>query len=575
MDVLTLLEIVSALSFIAMTAYLTGRSRFIMRCTHYPYHPASQFSLIVLFSFLSIIGNYSTLPWGDPVVTTRMIGILLAGLAGGPIAGVCVGLISTTYLILVENAALIPALYMIFAGTLSGLLRFRFSFHQIKPLTGAGIALFVELLQLIFNTMLTNTTTAMLLFNVKAAVFTMLVSILGVWLFLFIINWIAAEQDIYGARAAQLSLEIASRTLPYLRLGFNTHSATVTAQIIYELTEADAVSVTGRYKRLAFVGQGAEHHRPGEPILSTAVKDAIADKTIKIINTPADRGCPYPACPLKAGVVVPLFTGNNIVGTIELARTSGESVSELDIHIADGLAKLLSVQIQLAEIDEQRKMREKAELKALRAQINPHFLFNTINIIMSFCRTDPDKARNLLGNLATLMLRGYSNQDELITLEDELASITAYLEIARSRFGDRLDIAVNIDDTAALALIPALSLQPLVENALNHGLFPKLGHCLLAMEAYIEEDTLIVSVTDNGIGIPAQKLEQIQDGHSEGVGINNVNKRLTSLYGSKYGLTITSQPPFGTEARLCIPFVPQISTVQEKGVYRENKSCDC
>ena len=385
----------------------------------------------------------------------------------------------------------------------------------------------------------------------------MIVSVIGVWLFLYIINWIEAEQDIYGARAAQLSLAIASRTLPYLRLGFNTHSATITASIIHELTKVDAVSITGRYKRLAFVGQGAEHHKPGEPILSAAVKEAVATKTMKVINSPADRGCPFPYCPLKAGVVVPLFTGNNVVGTIELARINNETVSELDIHIAEGIANLLSVQIQLAEIDEQRKMREKAELKALRAQINPHFLFNTINIIMSFCRTDPDKARSLLGNLATLMHRAYSNQDELVTLRDELTGVTAYLEIARSRFGDRLDIAVNVDEAVMTALVPALSLQPLVENALSHGLFPKLGNCLLAIDTYTEEDTLVIAISDNGIGIPQPKLAQLKAGKSEGVGITNVNKRLISLFGSKYGLTITSDPPCGTEVRLHIPFSPK------------------
>lgn len=565
MPVTILLEVISTLSFIAMTAYLTGRSRFIMRCARYPFYLASQFSLITLFSFLSITGNYSTLPLGETLITSRMIGVLLAGFSGGPFSGFSVGFISATYLILVENSPAAPALYLVAAGTLAGLTRLKFNFHQLTPLTGAGMALVVELCQICFVTLLGGSTDT-LLSDLKAAVLTMFVSVIGIWLFLFIVNWIEAEQDLYSARAAQLSLDIASRTLPYLRLGFNTNSATVTARIIYELTKVDAVSITGRYKRLAFIGQGQDHHKPGEPITSAAVKEAITSREMKIINSPADRGCPSPHCPLKAGVVVPLFTGSNIVGTIELARVDEDTVSELDIQIADGIAHLLSVQIQLAEIDEQRKMREKAELKALRAQINPHFLFNTINIIMSFCRTDPDKARNLLGNLATLMQRGYSNQDELVTLQDELTSIMAYLEIAKSRFGDRLDIAVHIDDLATTALIPALSLQPLVENALNHGLFPKLGSCLLAIEAYIEGDSLVVTITDNGVGIPPEKLAQIHSGHSDGIGITNIYKRLISLYGSKCDLAISSNPPFGTEVCLRIPFQHQQNIPPREGV---------
>lgn len=563
MTVFTLLESISALSFIAMTAYLTGRSRFIMRCTRYPFHAPSQLPLIILFSFLAITGSYSALPWGEPLITTRLIALLLSGIAGGPFTGLSVGIICSSYMLFTEMAAPASAIYIIFVGTLSGLLRLQSGLHQITPLTGASMALVAELCQLAIYILFAAAEVSLAAFIIESAIPTMIVSVAGVWIFLFIVNWIEAEQDIYGARAAQLSLNIASRTLPYLRLGFNTHSATVTARIIYELTKVDAVSITGRYKRLAFVGQGAEHHKPGEPIISAAVKEAITNKVMKVINAPADRGCPVLHCPLQAGVVVPLFTGSKVVGTIELARVNNETVSELDIRIANGIANLLSVQIQLAEIDEQRKMREKAELKVLRAQISPHFLFNTINIIMSFCRTDPDKARSLLGSLATLMHRAYSNQEDFLTLQDELTAVNAYLEIARSRFGDRLDVAVHVEDAASSALVPALSLQPLVENALNHGLFPKLGQCLLAIEASIEADSLIITVTDNGVGIPREIQTQIQAGNCDGIGLLNVHKRLTSLYGPENGLTIASNPPFGTEVRLQIPVTYQMISKQK------------
>ena len=559
MTVFTLLEIISALSFIAMTAYLTARSRFIMRCTRYPFHRASQFTLIVLFAFLAITGNYSTLPWNDQHLPTSLIGVIMAGIAGGPISGFCVGLLCALYMVIVKFSTLPLPLFIIAAGTISGLLRLRFTFYQITPLTGACVALVLELCRITLLILFPDAV-APLSLHFTAAVLTMAVTTAGVWLFLYIINWIEAEQDIYGARAAQLALDIASRTLPFLRLGFNTHSAIITANIVYELAKVDAVSITGRYKRLAFIGQGTDHHKPGEPILSAAVKETITSKTMRVINNPTDRGCPFPHCPLKSSVVVPLFSGDKVIGTIEIARIQETAVSELDIHLADGIANLLSVQIQLAEVDEQRKMREKAELKALRAQINPHFLFNTINIIMSFCRTDPDKARSLLGSLATLMQRGYSNQAEMVTLQEELAAIMAYLEIAMSRFGDRLDIAVNVDGEAGSALVPALSLQPLVENALNHGLFPKLGGCLLSIEAYVEEDDLlIITITDNGVGIPPEKLAKIQAGQSEGLGLSNVHQRLISLYGIKYGLTVTSKPTYGTEARLQIPFQQNVS----------------
>ncbi|HWR44099.1 histidine kinase [Sporomusa sp.] len=551
MTVFALLELFSDLAFIAMTAYLTGRSRFIMRCIRRPFNPLSQFVLVVLFAFLAITDAFNTIPWGAaPLITVQLTGVLLAGITGGTAAGCSVGLIISLFIILADNsAAMLQAIFTIVAGILSGTIRFRLDIHQISPAIGASLAAIAEISQVLFIMLVSPATEVKL----TATALSILMSASSVALFLWIINWIEAEQDIYGARAAQLSLDIASRTLPYLRLGFNTHSATVTAQIIFELTKVDAVSITGRYKILAFVGQGADHHKPGDPIISIAAKQTVASKVMKVINCPEDRDCPVPHCPLRSGVVVPLFSGNKVIGTIELARVNNEALSELDIRIADGLANLLSVQIQLAEIDQQRKMREKAELKALRAQINPHFLFNTISIIMSFCRTDPDKARTLLGSLATLMQQGYSHKGDFIPLEDELAAVDAYLEIAKSRFGDRLEVAVNVENSVMDCLIPVLSLQPLVENALHHGLFHKLGNCLLCIDAYREGDTAIISVTDNGVGIPPDKLALIEASKSDGVGINNVRNRLSSFYGSKYGLTITSQPSVGTEARICLP----------------------
>jgi len=151
-------------------------------------------------------------------------------------------------------------------------------------------------------------------------------------------------------------------------------------------------------------------------------------------------------------------------------------------------------------------------------------------------------------------------------LQDELTAITAYLEIAKSRFGDRLTIAINIDDATVNTLVPALSLQPLVENALNHGLFPKLGHCFIAIESYIEDDALIITITDNGVGIPPDRLAQIQTATADGIGITNVNKRLTSIYGPEYGLSIISEPAVGTEARLRIPLQHEAAIDRKEGV---------
>ena len=233
-------------------------------------------------------------------------------------------------------------------------------------------------------------------------------------------------------------------------------------------------------------------------------------------------------------------------------------MTEVDIRLADGLAHLLSVQIQLAEGDNQKKMREKAEFKALQAQINPHFLYNTLNTIMSFCRTNPETARVLLVHLATLMQRCFDNRTEFISLKNEMDGIVAYLEIAKVRFGSRLSVDIDIDPALGEAQIPPLTLQPLVENALEHGLFPKVSDCRLSITGQLTDRGITLRIKDNGVGIPAEKLNGLMT-ESERIGLKNVSQRLRSLYGEKYGLSLLSQPGGGTQAVIQIPFESRVS----------------
>jgi two-component system sensor histidine kinase LytS len=242
-----------------------------------------------------------------------------------------------------------------------------------------------------------------------------------------------------------------------------------------------------------------------------------------------------------------------VIGTIKLLKSEENGISAIDEQIADGVANLLSVQLQLAEVDKQTAMRAKAEQRALQAQINPHFLFNTLNIIMSFCRTDPNLARTLLSNLAALLQRNFASRADFVTLAEELAGIRAYLELVRYRFGSRLEVKINTEQAVLTTLVPVLSIQPLVENAVQHGLFPKVSGGVLTIEAQRAGDTVEIIVSDNGVGIAADKLREIIEAHSDGIGLQNVNRRLTSIYGDDYGLQIASEVGVGTKITMRIP----------------------
>lgn len=542
------------MSFIALAAYLVGRSRYIIRCAVNPSKPMHWFTLSLIFSLLSAVGTYSGVPVKGALANTRLVGIIMSGFMGGPAVGFTTGVISAIYRYSVGGfTAEICAVATVLGGIFAGLVREKVGFHRLTWKTGAAVALISEIVQKGMVLTLAKPFEAAWATERIIALPTTLVSILGAVIFMVIIANIREEQALYAARAAELSLDIASRTLPYTRQGLNSESAVKTARIIYELTGIDAVAITDREKVLVYIGPGDDHHQAGTPIITQTTIQAMDKGETIVRNTPLLSGCPVAGCPLRSGVVAPLSSRGKIIGAVKLFRTEENGISSVDVRIADGVANLLSVQFELAEFDQQSMMREKAELRALQAQINPHFLFNTINIIMSFCRTDPTTARNLLAHLADLMQRRFEEHNDFVTLDNELEGIHSYLEIVKCRFGSRLAVEINAEEAVRAVPVPVLSVQPLVENAIQHGLFPKVDQCVLTINAGKKNGDAVIEIADNGVGIAADKLRQITSFASGGIGLKNVNDRLVSLYGDRYKLRIDSREGEGTKVVVRIP----------------------
>lgn len=549
-----LLELIRDMSLIALAAYLIGRSRFIISCVQYPTRLRSFFTLVSIFSLISIIGTYSGIPIEGGFANTRMVGTLMSGFMGGPLVGLCTGLISGVHRYLQGGfTSETCAVAAILSGLFAGLVREKYGLQHLTWKTGAMVALTAEVIQKIMVLIFAKPFEAALALEKIIAIPTTIVTVLGTVVFILIIENIKSEQDNYGAKAAELSLEIASRTLSFLRHGLTTESAQKTAEIIFTLTKVDSVSITDCNVVLAYIGLGDDHHKVGEPIMTRSTMQVLEEGRSLVINSLEARGCPVLGCPLQSGVIAPLLIHGSPIGTIKLSKKQQEDVSELDLRIVDGVANLLSVQIQLAEVDQQRLMREKAELKALQAQINPHFLFNTLNIIMSFCRTNPDIARNLLVHLSTLMQRSFSEHRNFVTIREELEAVEAYLEIAKCRFGNRLTVQIETDPAVLNTSIPLLSIQPLIENAIQHGLFPKINNCILTLTAKEDHHDVVIRVADNGVGMESGRLQCVLSAKAEGIGIRNVNGRMTSIYGNNYQISIDSEEGKGTQVTLRIP----------------------
>jgi two-component system, LytTR family, sensor kinase len=199
---------------------------------------------------------------------------------------------------------------------------------------------------------------------------------------------------------------------------------------------------------------------------------------------------------------------------------------------------------------EQEKLLMAARVEALANQINPHFLFNTLTSISSLIRSKPETARLLIVKLSGLLRRLLRSQEHFVTLREELAAVDEYLDIERVRFGPTLVVEKDIEEAALDLIVPSMILQPLVENSIKHGLARKVGEGRVTIRASRRAGHAVIEVLDNGIGMPASRMEATGD---HGIGLRNVNERLRVIYGANYRLKLLSEPGEGTSARVEIP----------------------
>ncbi len=221
---------------------------------------------------------------------------------------------------------------------------------------------------------------------------------------------------------------------------------------------------------------------------------------------------------------------------------------ELRWRLAESLREVEEVRLVQARLREQAAI---AELAALQARINPHFFFNTLNTISSLLEEDPRRADQIVETLADLFRYTFRAADAgPVRLEEELEFVQSYLTIEQARFGERLRIVREVAPSALSVRIPGLILQPLVENAVAHGIAPRKRGGTLRIDARLDRDELLVEVGDDGVGLPRQGADPIHEGH----GLGNVRQRLKTLYGEAASIEILPGPEgIGTVARLRIP----------------------
>ena len=249
---------------------------------------------------------------------------------------------------------------------------------------------------------------------------------------------------------------------------------------------------------------------------------------------------------------MPITTDDGVVGAI-IALDSSAPASLL--RLSGEVAEFVSTQLQLAELDRSRRKAVQFELRFLRAQISPHFIYNTLTAIESFVRSDPDRARDLLVQFADFIRYSFRSHGQFVTMAEELRLVDTYLDLERARFGDRLEVTLRVAPEVLSVMLPPFVLQPLVENAVHHGLEPsgRPGHLeITIMDADTDAE---VSVEDDGVGAEPGQIRRALagTGDEEGVGLHNVDERLRTVFGDESRLTVETAPGAGTRVTLRIP----------------------
>ncbi|MQA84460.1 MAG: sensor histidine kinase [Streptosporangiales bacterium] len=350
-------------------------------------------------------------------------------------------------------------------------------------------------------------------------------------------------------RATFETLHTASLAAPPLRSGLTAHGAEKSARHLWALLGSAAVAITDAERLLAWEGAGERH---AGAALAHA-KDTLTGGRTQVLG-PDAVACEDLDCPVRYAVVVPLTTDDRVVGTLV---AYGTQASAGLVRAAEEVGRWVDAQLELAELDRSRSMLMEAEVRALRAQISPHFIYNSLTTIASFVRTDPERARELLLEFADFTRYSFRRNADFTTLAEELRGIDRYLLIERARFGgDRLQVTLRIAPEVLPVALPFLCLQPLVENAVRHGLEGKSGVGRITIVAEDVGAECLISVEDDGVGMDPEGMRRVLSGEGPqgmGVGLANVDERLRQVYGDAYGLVVETAVESGMKVSLRVP----------------------
>ncbi|WML51756.1 LytS/YhcK type 5TM receptor domain-containing protein [Neobacillus sp. PS3-12] len=522
---LLLVEQFERVGFLIAMAFLFSRMQKLRHFMHYQEENKNIWLFILLFSFFAILGTYSGLPvtgigyretpliykisgW-EAIATARTIGIVIAGLFGGVRAGICTGLIAGIHRYSLGGFVAFPCLIAsILEGILAGLMKnsLKKRYRQKSSILMSFLVGFLsETVQMAVILLLAHPFDRALSLVQLIGIPQILANSLGVASFFVILIQVTFEEERIGAFYAQKALKIAESTLSYWRKPLK-NAVTEIGQAL--LRETGAIGIIFQQKDNILFQQGE--------LTSYKAQLPIEYRSYKI-------------------------------GAFQLFYKRKQDLQTAEMKaILNGLGQLFSQQYALAEAERQAHLVTNAEIKALQAQMDPHFLFNVLNTIKSLIRTSPEESRKMITQLAKYLRKNMQSvHQDLITIKEELEHVKIYLSLVKARMGDRLQVEWMLDENCLDYTIPSLTIQPLVENAIVHGIKELSSNGSIKISVLNITNGVKISVLDNGKGMETNIVKEDSEEHM-GFALKNIQERLFYHFGDKAHFTIESQIGKGT-----------------------------
>jgi two-component system LytT family sensor kinase/two-component system sensor histidine kinase LytS len=567
-------QMLSRMTLIITIAFLFTRLPIFRQMFYRDLNIKGSLVMIMCFGLFGVIGNYTAivvdpeanitsnlwnpeLQMNNAIADTRNIGIIIGGLVGGPFVGLGTALIAGGHRFLmggfISDAGFITSLI---GGGVAGLFGRKLrGIGLIRPFPIFLIGLLILTIQILLIPVFASQHGRALHLISYTGIPIIVINSVGIWICAMIFYNVMQSVERTRADQTATALSIANQTLSLFRQGLNESSATKAAQIIRQLTNIDDVAITRGIRELAHTGgtgsQSELQYR--ERVIQTGKTEIVKSYTNALYSRHKNN---------VAFIILPLLVKDKTIGTLTFYFHNPFLVTSVEREMAEGLGKLFSSQLELGEVERYNQLLQDAEVKALHAQIHPHFLFNALNTIVALCRMDPMLARKLLLNLSTFLRNNLTGlTDRLVRIEKELENVHAYFALEEARFPDKFELQIDMDPDLNQTLIPPFILQPLVENAITHGELKDLGG---SGKVHIDikqltDDKLQLTVTDNGIGVPPGRLtdlgERIVNSTKDGSGsaLFNIKERLTALFSQDATFRMESKQGEGTKVSIILP----------------------